>query len=327
MSLIAALTGRFGLDGLRIASDKRAWRKILSGGLIVGLGVLPFVLLLLGYQWGVTGDPLQDPRLISRPFDKPGFGLDVGSHDNAFVYDVVEGERFIAWYTDPDLPPRGHTVARGLFNMLQNWKVLNDHLFGWLPFLTLAFCWLVFVAGRPTFGDWLLLALMAAVVGVYVSYWSSGIMYGPRYYYAALPAFLLLTARGVSVLGQRLGGRSGQWVAVGLAAAFIVGNLLFYLPESVENTRGFNFVSGQPLAAVEKAIDGEAVVFITSHEPGWWEYGQFFSGNTPWLDGRIIFARDLGEENGRLLDLYPGRAAYCWDGETEALSAFPCSDE
>jgi hypothetical protein len=272
----------------------------------------------------VTGDPLQDPRLITRPFDRPGFGLNVGSGNNAFIYEEVEGVPAIAWYTDPELPPRGHNLARGLFNTIQNWESLSDHLFGWLPFLTLAFCWLVFVAGRPTFGDWLLLALMVAVIGVYIFYWAAGIMYGPRYYYAALPAFLLLTARGVMVLGQRLDRRTGQWLAVGLTAVFITGNLLLYMPEALADSRGFNFVSGGPLTTVEQAVEDPAIIFISGDPESWWEYGQFFSGNTPWLIGRIIYARDLGEENGRLLELYPERAAYCWNNATTELSSFPC---
>lgn len=324
VSLIAAVTGRCGLGKLRVVKEGMEWRRVLSGGVVVGLGVVPFLFLLLSYQWGVTGDPLQDPRLISQPFDRPGFGLDVGSFENAFTTAVIEGEPTVIWYTDPELPPRGHTVARGLFNTIQNWEALTEHLFGWLPFLTLAFCWLVFVAGRPSFGDWLLLGVMAAVIAVYVAYWAAGIMYGPRYYYAALPAFLLLTARGVVILGRRLGGRSGRWLAVGLAAALIMWNLFAYLPGTIEDSRGFNFVSGGPLAAVEAAIEGEAVVFVAGDEDSWWEYGQFFSGNTPGLDGRIIYARDLGEENGRLLELYPGRAAYCWDGAAEKLEEFPC---
>jgi 4-amino-4-deoxy-L-arabinose transferase-like glycosyltransferase len=325
LPLLAALTGRFGWERFMAGYQGRRRFRVLAGGVgVVGLMALPFWLLLLGYQWAVTGDPLQDPRLISRPFDRPGFGLDVAGQDNAFVYEEVEGKPAVVWYLDPELPPRGHTLARGLFNTFQNWEALQEHLFGWLPFLTLAFCWLVFVVGRPSFGDWLLLAVLGAVVSVYVSYWAAGIMYGPRYYYAALPAFLLLTARGVVVLGRRLGGRSGRWAAVGVLAVVIGGNLLFYLPETVAESRGFNFVSGGPLAAVEAAVDGEAVVFVSAPQENWWEYGQFFSANTPWLDGRIIYARDLGQENGRLLALYPGRAAYCWDGEVGTLRPFPC---
>jgi hypothetical protein len=149
-------------------------------------------------------------------------------------------------------------------------------------------------------------------------------MYGPRYYYAALPAFLFLTARGIVALGQRLPGRSGQWIAIGLAAVLITGNLFFYLPDTITESRGFNFVSGEPLKTVQETVLGQAIIFISGDEESWWEYGQFFSGNSPSLDGRIIYARDLGEENGRLVNIYPERSAYCWNSMTNELSPFPC---
>ena len=40
--------------------------------------------------------------------------------------------------------------------------------------------------------------MILAVAGGYVAYWASGIAYGPRYFYAALPALVILTARGVT---------------------------------------------------------------------------------------------------------------------------------
>ena len=50
-----------------------------------------------------------------------------------------------------------------------------------------------------------------------------------------------------------------------------------------------------------------------------WEYGAFFSGNTPWLDGPVLYARDLGpDENARLAREFPGRAVYLWrDGQLQ----------
>ena len=53
-----------------------------------------------------------------------------------------------------------------------------------------------------------------------------------------------------------------------------------------------------------------------SEENNWWEYGRYFSSNTSWLDGPVIYARDLGaEENARLLARYPDFAAYRVSGD------------
>jgi hypothetical protein len=73
---------------------------------------------------------------------------------------------------------------------------------------------------------------------------------------------------------------------------------------------------------VERGINGQAIVFVTNNAANWWEYGRFFSGNTPWLDGRIIFARDLGDEkNNALLPYFPAHQPYRWeDSSLEPLA-------
>ncbi len=69
------------------------------------------------------------------------------------------------------------------------------------------------------------------------------------------------------------------------------------------------------MAAVEAAIDGRALVIVSEEHGDWWEYGAYFTGNTPWLDGRIIYARDLGPAaNARLRAHYPDRDAYVLHG-------------
>jgi hypothetical protein len=95
-----------------------------------------FGLLLLGYQAAVTGNPFTDPRLLYWPFDRLGFGPDVGQSPGAFTVSLT-GEGLVTnWYTDPDQPPRGHTAARGLFNTGRNWQSLMENLYGWPPLLT-----------------------------------------------------------------------------------------------------------------------------------------------------------------------------------------------
>src|SRR5690606_27900635 len=121
-----------------------------------------------------------------------------------------------------------------------------------------------------------------AVAGGYVAYWASGVAYGPRYFYAALPALVILTARGAGALGEVVG-RS--------AAAIILFALLTYgfvaLPARLEAYRDYNFVDPGARAAAEVAVETPALVFVAASRTDWWEYGAFFSGNTPWLDGPV----------------------------------------
>jgi hypothetical protein len=83
------------------------------------------------------------------------------------------------------------------------------------------------------------------------------------------------------------------------------------LPGRLAAYRDYNFVDPGVRAEVESMIDLPALVFVTAGATDWWEYGAFFSGNTPWLDGLIVYARDLGPaENARLAQEFPGRAVF-----------------
>lgn len=278
--------------------------------------LLPFLLALPLYQAAVTGDPRADPRLLYWPHDRAGFGPAVGEPENVFTLTATEPPA-VVWRTDPAQPPRGHTPSRGLYNLGRNLAALEGDLFGWPALLTLGFLWLAFLLRRPAAGDWALLLVVLAVAGGYIAYWAAGIAYGPRYFYAALPALVILSARGVTALASSVGRRS----AILLLLVLLAYNL-FHLPGRFEAYRGYNFVSAAPRVAVEVAVERPALVFVAAGEADWWEYGAFFSGNTPWLDGPVVYARDLGPaENARLQTHFPGRAAYLWrDGELTAFS-------
>jgi hypothetical protein len=264
----------------------------------------------------VTGNALTDPRLLYWPYDRVGFGPDVGEAQNVFTYISTDGRSAIQWAIDPAQPPRGHSSARGLYNLGRNLEALEADLFGWPAFLALGFIWLAFLLRRPAPADWVLLVVVLAVAGGYVAYWSAGVAYGPRYFYAALPALIILTARGVTALAAIAGRRPVALVVLALLAYNLVT-----LPGRVDAYRGYNFVDGEGRAAVEAITARPALVFVAAAEADWWTYGAFFSGNTPWLDGDIVYARDLGRtENNRLRSEFLGRSAYIWrDGRIELL--------
>ncbi|WP_374685857.1 hypothetical protein, partial [Promineifilum sp.] len=278
--------------------------------------LLPFLLALPLYQAALTGDARTDPRLLYWPYDRVGFGPTVGEPENVFTLTVTEPPA-VVWRMDSSQPPRGHTPSRGLYNLGRNLTALEDDLFGWPALLTLGFLWLALLLRRPAAGDWVLLLVALAVAGGYVAYWGAGIAYGPRYFYAALPALVILSARGISALAE-VGGRRP---AVFLLLALLAYNF-FHLPGRFEAYRGYNFISAAPRAAVEAAVERPALVFVTASDVDWWEYGAFFSGNTPWLDGPVVYARDRGPaENARLQAYFPDRAAYLWrDGQLTAFS-------
>jgi len=270
----------------------------------------PFVLALLGYQAAVAGDPFTDPRLLYWPYDRVGFGVGTGEAQNVFTFVATSAGAAQQWADDPTQPPRANSPSLGLYNLGRNVVALQENLFAWPPLFALGFVWLAFLLRRPVAADWVLLIMAVAVAGGYIGYWAAGIAYGPRYFYAALPSLVLLSARGLSALAGATSRR-----ATGLLLLALVAYSLVALPAHIEAYRGYNFVSREQRAAVEQAVDGPALVFVSVSETDWWEYGSFFSGNSPWLDGEFVYARDGGlAANEALRAAFPGRAAYLWRG-------------
>ncbi|MDO8670511.1 MAG: glycosyltransferase family 39 protein [Dehalococcoidia bacterium] len=172
----------YGLVDLR-----RGWRSVRKYGLMSFVFAI-FAGLLLLYNRELTGDPFLNPYELWWPFDTVGFGPKVGG-----------GE---------------HTLEAALIESQINLTALADYLFGWPARLSLAFLAVPFLMRSRKLWDWLLLGSAAGLMIAYMAYWTSGEMYGPRYYYEALPMFLLLTARGMLEVWRGLSWMI-RWTVVG----------------------------------------------------------------------------------------------------------------
>lgn len=199
---------------------------VWSGG-----GVLFGVLYLL-YDWSVTGDPLLSPRGVLNQSDRYGFGAGHG------------------WWGL-------HTLAAALTNTDQLITGLTLDLFGWPYYMALAVPLLPFVLGRANRWDAFNGALTASVIIGMMGYFYNGIAIGPRYYYEAIPALLLLTARGIQTLGYAAGDIlaltrarrprvSGLLAAGVILVALTVPDVLFYLPRHVALYRNFTAMAWMP---------------------------------------------------------------------------------
>ena len=78
-------------------------------------------------------------------------------------------------------------------------------------------------------------------------------------------------------------GRFGATATTLVFAVLLVLAMIFYWPGALTSLRSYNFISEEERLLVEEQIQGPALVFVPVTD--WWDYGRFFSGNTPWLDG------------------------------------------
>jgi hypothetical protein len=215
-----------------------------------------------------------------------------------------------------------------LVMMLNNWPVIVGFMLVLLPF----------ALGTRNRWDWFFLIAISFVMGVYTLYFYDGFMHGPRFWYETTPLLLLLTARGADMAATAVAGAAARaralvssahppplWVAVAVVYAFVLG--LTYVgwrdwaigngaqwridfgPSRAQELRGFNFMNDGLVKQIDAAHLHNALV-LAEECPGWWCYGNVDWLNSPWLDGDVVFARDLPDRNAALFQAFPDREVY-----------------
>jgi 4-amino-4-deoxy-L-arabinose transferase-like glycosyltransferase len=312
-----------------------------TGLLWLMLGFLPIAALLPLYWWTITGDPTFNPYLLVWPYDRVGFGPNVGAY--------------------------GYSLHNAVFiNTRLKLTVLATGLFGWPGWSSLLFLPLPFLFRRTNRWDWLLLGTILGMIFVHLFYWAFGGVDGgfPRYYYDALPALLLLTVRGIQISSQYLGHwqftrlsrfnlfrskpvcdrRSGvtdplrarnlnllslnlfltrfrlqlSWLPIGLVISFIVYNLIWNLPPLLAAQKGKYDITPAPLQVVEQANLSKPTLVMVKNVEIWNVFAAPFAANSPTLDGPVVYAIDWGPAlTQQVREQFKERT--CWELEGEIL--------
>ncbi len=302
------------------------WRRIREYG-AMALAFVPFVLGMLQYNRMTTGHATEFAYVLWWPYDKIGFGPGVGRG--------------------------GHTVADGLFDTKLNVEQLSHYLFGWpghlslIPMLLgfgLALAALIWRMGQavhdhrvasapesrlrphlaPEVWDLLLAGIVISLITVHIAYWTPGQMYGPRYYFEAIGAMVLLSSRGILVTADSLAiplrmatSRLSQpriWTTGALlvvVAGLVIWNFNTFTPARFREFTNWYNINADGLREVKAAGVNNAVVFVSEKE--WTDYAPFFTQDNPALDTNIVYAIDMGDSNVQLMREYPGRSYYRYD--------------
>jgi 4-amino-4-deoxy-L-arabinose transferase-like glycosyltransferase len=251
----------------------------LSGGVVS--------LLLLVYQWVVTGDPLLNPYVLWWPYDRIGFGEGIGAM------------------------PGGHSLHYAWINLKQDMSRSSTDLLGW-PMLS----WVPVVLGlslRPRRQrDWALLVPFLCIVIAYIFYWigSPERLWGPRYYFEGFGGLWLLSAVGLLKLWE-WGKSQRQWVRpamAGLLVVMVVVNLVTNLPFRLQEAHGFYGISRAQMVPIEEADLHNALVIVYANR--WLEYGAMLGQMSPTLDDDVVYARGDGAVEAEIIAAFPGRAVY-----------------
>jgi hypothetical protein len=277
IALPFALHAGYELYRMRAGASSRYALMIVAAAVVVGLMLL--------YNWQTTGNPL-----LFGYVAKYGTGHEIGFGRSGW------GEPY--------------TLGQALNRTAIDLYALNRFLFEF-PIPSLAFLALFFALSRPERWDYLLLGTLVSLVGGYFFYWWHGILFGPRWEYEALPALVLLSARGIrsvrTVAGERLHlPIVGERIRAATARLFVLcyaGMFILALPPLVRAySVGFG-VLHTTARCVRKANIHNALVFAR-------KYDEVFLHNQLDLNGDIVYAKDLGSLNPILTRQYPDRTCY-----------------
>lgn len=289
---------------------------LLRGPNPVRLRLLAFVLLAGGlsalifvWQFAVTGDFHTNPYTLWWPYDRIGFGPGVGVRDT------------------------GHTLYQGWVNTRFSLKVGASDLFGWarlswifLPFGLLGLLWRGKSAWRlrHEWRTWLIVFAALALIAGYMAYWVGAWLFGPRYYFEALPALCLVSALGIAALagypaapGESYTPAAG-WLRlrrlgmVAVLALLVAANLRFYLPPRLDLMRNLYTINAGRLEPflTEDAQKLAPALFLVETER-WMPYGALLDLQAPDFSSPFVFALNLGPRaNASLTEIFSERRVF-----------------
>jgi 4-amino-4-deoxy-L-arabinose transferase-like glycosyltransferase len=299
---VGALLGLWalGLGGARLRLGSIAGLGL--GALLVGAAVLPYNRHLTGRA---TRHPIMDyvDRVYGPGRNDLGFGpekgLDWGGLD----------------------PWPGHTPQEALVNVQFNLAALDLELFGWAT----GSLWLLALAAfarRRERAERLMLAVLAAVVGLSCLYWfSGGPDFGPRYWFLAFAPCLVLTASGLRRLEAAAGGESVRAGAAVLALAFLA--LATFVPwRAIDKYRSYRGMEpGVRELAQEHGFGRSLVLVRGARHP---DYASAAAYNPlDWDAGEPIYAWDRNAEaRAKVLERYADRPIWIVAGPSVTGGGF-----
>jgi 4-amino-4-deoxy-L-arabinose transferase-like glycosyltransferase len=261
------------------------------GGLAGFLTLMYFV-----WQYAVTGNFLTNPYVLYWPYDRIGFGPEVG------------------------LNPGGHQLKYAWVNTKFSMRVGLTDFFGW-PMISWIFIPFGIVKIHKNWKAILTSSVFPSLVLAYAFYWIGAWVLGPRYYYEGLFSLTLLTAAGIDWLAgwsqqlfnrpRRIFDRFRFVGTMSIVGMLVFGNLYFYIPQRVgnmmHNLYGIGYYRITPFLSQE-VKDLEPALVIVQPQHNWLEYGGLLDLSSPYLDTPLVFTyyKDEGL-NQQVIDAFPDR--------------------
>ncbi len=187
-------------------------RRMITPILTYGLGCIATGSLYFLYNYHMTGDMLTTPLMAylesswGEGANAFGFGADIGPPEGWGALDL--------W--------AGHSPGEAILNLNNGLNALNTELFGW-SMGSLLLVLVCVIWRRMKAVEVAMAALAGTVIIVHFFYWFSGTFYiGPRYWFGAFFAFIVLSAAGLDTIRQAFTSAEGDPFDRSLGVLFLV---------------------------------------------------------------------------------------------------------
>jgi hypothetical protein len=312
------------LDGLVIGVLLGLWAVGASGRRLRLPAITGFVLgtLLIGalifpYNKEVTGSSTKFP--LTSYYEHYH-----GPKSNAIGFGP---ERGLGWPIDP-FP--GHSPVEAFINSSLNTFSVNTELFGWSMGSLLVVAIFLF-SGQMRRSDYLMLTVIAAVLGTYSLYWfSGGPDFGARYWYLILIPLLALAVRGIRLLERRFKSESPASTPNGIRVTAAILCLSFfvlvnYIPwRSIDKYHHYRGMRPDIRELAKKYAFGRSLVLIRTDTGSYADYLSAWTYNPLDPDADVpVYAWDRNADvRAELLKAYPDRPVWILEGPSRSGGGF-----
>jgi len=274
----------------------KLWKKPLRNWLAVLPAIIAFAMFMVWqfyFNLKTTGDYLVfGPEILYGDSIKYGFGH------------LMKVSIFGDFYFNTT-----HTLWRGIGHLSNNLVGLNLYLFNW-PIPSLIFVFISLICFRIDVFSRLMLLSWVSLAAIYIPYFYSDWTFGPRYMYEIIGFLIILTAIGITRFPAILrvyGVREKYSQIVEKLHFFLfllsLSAIIMFSLQIPRMSSGFEYPKGDVLQ-INASFPDNSLVFLNKN---YW----FFAMYQPPLDlNRIIYAKDLGDKNQKLIDYYPNRTVF-----------------
>lgn len=236
------------------------------------------------------------------------------------------------------------TILHALQDIYTNLFLLDKTLLGWPLGLTFIYLFVYLLTSVIKKWEYLFIGIIVSLIGGYIFYKGSWMMYGPRFWYEMIPFLIFLIVLGVensSNLFPRLFQQISKPGNISVIFSYILIFLLSllnlknwysedknprwyqdYTPENIGELKNFNYANRGLINVIEQKGITNALIFITPSFD-WWTYGVPSYHLDLSLQGDIVYAVDLGEEKNKLLmKFYPNKVYYKADYNKKSINLY-----